>query len=191
MIVWLEALKLVVSALVPLVVVLVGWGLSKRLKALEQAHWTNQKLIERRLQLFDDIMPRLNDMYCFYNFVGNWKEITPADIIAAKRYLDKKIHVYAPLLGHPLLVAYEEFGRVAFETYGGTGADARIRTVVAGFDGDRRIHCKYSWDSKWDVLFPMPATYDKTAFQEHYQAVEAAFQQAIGIAGHSSLQAAA
>lgn len=169
------------NALVPIVVVLVGWRLNKRLKTLEQANWANQKLVERRLQLFDDIMPRLNDMYCFYNFVGNWKEITPADVISTKRYLDKKVQVYAAILGRTFVNTYEAFNKVAFKTYSDAGTDAKIRSVISGFDGDRKSHCRYEWDQQWDTLFLTPAVYDKTAFQASYRAVEDEFQRTIGI----------
>ena len=179
---WLEIAKLIVAALVPIVVVLVGWKLNRRLKAFEHAQWANQKLIEKKLQLFDEIMPKLNDLYCFYNFVGNWKDITPGDVMVIKRTLDKKINVYGAVLGKAFLEAYGRFMKCAFETYVGEGADAKIRSVITGFDGDRQMHCHYQWNLDWDQLFPVPPSYNKTEFQLRYAAVESAFQTAIGVA---------
>jgi len=178
---WLEITKLIVAALVPIVVVVVGWKLNRSLKGFEHAQWANQKLVEKKLQLFDEIMPRLNDLYCFYNFVGNWKDITPGDVIAIKRALDKKINVYSAVLGNIFLEAYASFMKCAFETYVAEGADAKIRSVISGYDGDRKMHCSYQWKEEWDSLFPIPASYDKTEFQLRYAAVESAFQSAIGV----------
>ena len=42
----LEIAKLVIAFLTPLSVALFGWFVSRRLKKLELAQWSNQKLIE-------------------------------------------------------------------------------------------------------------------------------------------------
>lgn len=176
-----EIIKLVIEALIPIVVLFVGWKLNKRLKEIEYSQWANQKLVEKKLLLYDEIMPRLNDLFCFYMFVGHWKDISPVDVIDAKRYLDKKVNIYAAILGNGFLQAYDQFSKIAFQTYTAEGADAIIKSVIEGLDGDRRIHCHYEWSSNWDSLFPQKPSFDKIKFRTFYDNVVQAFQRSIGI----------
>lgn len=179
-----QIINLVLNAMIPFAVVLIGWKLNQRLKELEQSQWANQKLVEKKLLLYDDIMPRLNDLYCFYMFVGHWKEISPSDVIDSKRFLDKKVNVYNGILGKSFLRAYDNFMEVAFETYANeAGGDAKIRCTIDGFDGDRRMHGRYEWDPNWESLFPDRQSFNKIPFQKAYDGVVRAFQRSIGIIG--------
>jgi hypothetical protein len=54
--------------------------------------WTNQKVIEKRIDVYDKLAPMLNDLYCYFYYVGNWKELTPIRIIETKRKLDKTFY---------------------------------------------------------------------------------------------------
>ena len=56
--------------------------------------WTNQRLIEKRLTLYDTVAPQLNALLCFYTWIGYWKDISPDDVIRAKRELDRTFHIY-------------------------------------------------------------------------------------------------
>jgi hypothetical protein len=178
---WFKIAQLISWFIMPIILVIIGWKIKKWLKEIEYSQWGNQKLIEKKLKLFDEIMPRLNELYCFYLFVGNWKEISPDDIIKNKRYLDSKMFIYAAILGKKLVSAYEKFIKISFETYVSEGSNAKIRTIISGFDGDRRIHCNYNWEDKWDLFFSSPETFNKIIFQESYDAVVREFQRSIGI----------
>lgn len=179
--IYFEISKIIVSTLIPIIVVIVGWKINRRLKEIEYGNWRNQKLIEKRLILYDDIAPKLNDLYCFYCFVGNWKEISPLQIIEIKRYLDKKVHTYRSILGNDLFSKYNTFMSVAFITYTGEGEDAKINTVIRGYNGNRAMHCKYEWSQSWENLFPKEACFDKMSFMKAYDNVLTAFQDSIGI----------
>lgn len=69
----LEIVKLAVAACTP----------------FERAQWTNQKLIERRIAVFDEMAPLLNDLFCFFRFVGDFRAITPPEAVSRKRSLDR------------------------------------------------------------------------------------------------------
>jgi hypothetical protein len=103
----LEVAKLGISILTPVSVAVLGWIISRRMKRFEQAQWANQKLIERRLSLYDELAPELNKLFCFYTWVGYWKDITPGDTIGAKRTLDKKVNIYRYLLGDDFYQHYQ------------------------------------------------------------------------------------
>jgi hypothetical protein len=56
----LEIVKLIVSALIPLAVVGVGYLVTRATKRLESVQWANQTVIHRRLDIFSEVAPKLN-----------------------------------------------------------------------------------------------------------------------------------
>jgi hypothetical protein len=60
----LEVAKLAVAAATPIAVAVVGFWLNNRLKSVEQAQWSQQKVIERRITAYDDIAIPLNRLFC-------------------------------------------------------------------------------------------------------------------------------
>ena len=90
------------------------------------------------------------DLFCFYCYIGNWKELTPENIINLKRELDKKMYVYAPLFTKETLEKYNEFIGECFETFTGWGKDASILSLYK----HRKQFCK-NWDENWDKLFSL------------------------------------
>ena len=86
----LEIAKLIASTLTPVTVALFGWYLTRFAKSIEHRQWRNQRLIEKRIAIYDDLSPHLNDLLCFFTFVGCWKELAPPQVIAIKRVVDKK-----------------------------------------------------------------------------------------------------
>ena len=83
----------------------VGYKLNQRLRQYEAGQWRNQQLIKARLQYFGQLAPMLNVM-CYLTFVGRWKELTPPDVIALKRDLDRLFYPVAPLFSTPTAAAY-------------------------------------------------------------------------------------
>lgn len=146
----LEAIRLVVGILTPLSVVALGWFLNRRLHALQQTTWANQKLIEKRLALYDEIAPQLNRLYCYFAWVGEWKEISPPTVIAAKRALDKHVHVYRHILGEAFFTKYLAFTDALFMMFARPGKDALIRTTVTSQWGNRKLDSTYQWQADWD-----------------------------------------
>ena len=67
----LEVVKLLVGILNPIALLIIGWFINKRLKKVEQSQWLNQKMIEKRLEIYDKLAPSFNDLFCFYTNVGN------------------------------------------------------------------------------------------------------------------------
>ncbi len=84
----LELAKLIVEGLVPIFIIAVGLFLDNRLKKIEHKQWRNQKLIEKRLAIYDDLAPLLNDLMCYYAYIGNWKKLEPIEIVKYKRVID-------------------------------------------------------------------------------------------------------
>ena len=102
----LEIIKVVISCLTPLIVAYLVYYFNKVIKKYEKIQWTNQKIIEKRILIYDLVVPKLNDLFCFFCFIGNWKELTPKNIIKLKRELDKQIYIYEPLFSQQLIDKY-------------------------------------------------------------------------------------
>jgi hypothetical protein len=98
--------------------------LGKRMELSQQLH---NELFRKRLSLFEDIAPKLNDIFCFYQAVGHWTELTPEEIIRRKRAVDRVIQVNRYLFRSDFWSAYQEFERAHFEMFSAPGQPARLR----------------------------------------------------------------
>ncbi len=145
----LEIAKLVVSMLTALVLIFVPYWIERVVRRLETINWTNQKVIERKLQVYDETMPLLNDLLCFYTRIGNWQELSPAQIKDIKRTLDKKIHITKPLFSDVFYAKYVFFINLCFLTYQGSGQHAKLRVNMD------KYHESDSWNPKFSELFVM------------------------------------
>jgi hypothetical protein len=149
----LELVKLTVQFLTPLTVVFFGWFISRHLKKLDLKQWSNQKIIEKCLNIYDEIAPKLNMLFCFYTWVGNWKEITPNEVIKAKRKLDKTINIYRHIFDEEVYESYNEYINLLFEHYADSGRDAQLLTSINGPGGNRAQYSRYDWKKEWEVYF--------------------------------------
>jgi hypothetical protein len=177
----LEIAKLVVSVLTPVSVAALGWFISRRLKKLEQIQWGNQKFVEKRLSLYDEVSPLLNKLFCFYAYVGYWKDVSPKDVIETKRELDMTVNIYRHLLGEEFFQRYQSFIEMLFVTYTEPGHDAKIKSQMRGPDGDRTKDCKYEWDKAWESSFHEAQVASKPQLKQQYHALMTAFKNSIGI----------
>ncbi|MDY7096133.1 MAG: hypothetical protein SX243_24425 [Acidobacteriota bacterium] len=173
----LEVAKLVASCLTPIALVLVAYFLNKRLKDIEQIQWANQKVVEVRIELFRQIAPKLNDLLCFFTYVGNWKELKPPDIVARKRELDREFHVNAPLFPGGVLDAYFILTGLCFKTFSGWGKDAKIRS-----DFIRREQALgENWMESWEHYFEPESVVELRQIQNAYNKLLVALSISIGV----------
>ena len=119
---WLETAKLAVGLITPIIVAYVGFLLSRNLKKIDQRLFTNQKLIEKRIAIYDEVAPMLNDLYCYYMYIGHWKDLKPGDVVLYKRKLDKTMYIYVPLFSEALFKEYNNLIHLFFATFQGDGA---------------------------------------------------------------------
>lgn len=149
-IIWnsLEVAKLIVSIVTPIIILLFGIWINKRLKKFEQLQWSNQKLIEKRLQIYEQLIPKLNDILCYFTFIGCWKELEPNKVVTMKRKVDKIIYVNSPLFEKGFLEKYNSFIELCYYTYSGWGKDAKLRTTF-----QRRKEANSDWQNAWDNCF--------------------------------------
>lgn len=134
----LEIANLAVSTLTPIAVVGVGYLVSRATTRLESVQWANQTVIQRRLEIFSAVAPKLNRLLCFALFIGGWKETTPQEAIKLKRETDEIMHVNRVLFSPDLFAAYLIYMETLFLVYARVDGDAPIRADIACPLGDRR-----------------------------------------------------
>jgi hypothetical protein len=171
----LEIIKLTVSALIPIAVVGVGYIVSRATSRLESVKWANQTVIQRRLDLFQQVAPKLNRLLCFAVFVGSWKEITPADAIRLKREIDEIMYVNRVLFSSELLDAYLAFTWALFELYARTDDNARLRVAIKSQLGDRR-NLDW-WDESMEREFSTSNIPSSDEVQAAYDALSERFRR--------------
>jgi hypothetical protein len=162
-----------VSSFVALFAVTAGW---RFVKAYERRQWHNQKLTEKRIKVFDDTAFRLNDFLCFFIRVGNWKELSPPELVSTKRFLDKTFDTYRYLFSDQFWNAYDSFIHECFKTFVGSGKDAKLRVpprdTLPNWKAEwSECHCKNCAD------FADPASVN-----QRYVWLMEAFASEIGIA---------
>ncbi len=172
---WLEVAKLVASLLVPLTLAAFGVFVHRITKRFEHMQWRSQKLVEKRLAIYDELAPMLNDVLCYFTYVGGWRDMSPTDVVGLKRKIDKKVHLSAPLFSPAFYEHCSHFLKTCFEMYGGWGKDATLRTQF-----ERRKESRTDWKVEWDACFS-PNTSLPSDVREAYQAVMAVMSSEIGV----------
>lgn len=121
----LEITKLVIQLLAPVAVAALGFYVTRIVKRMEHFQWRNQRLVEKRISIYDTLAPDLNDLLCFFTYVGAWKELTPVEVLSLKRSVDKKIYLAAPMFSPMFLVASNAFMKTCYATFQGWGGTRR------------------------------------------------------------------
>ncbi|MBX3570196.1 MAG: hypothetical protein KF914_19190 [Rhizobiaceae bacterium] len=177
----LQVLQLLVSASVPVIIAIFGASLNRRLKSIDQAQWQNRKIIEIRLDIYKEISPKMNSMYCFCVWVGDWKEISPEEMVRLKRQTDKTVNVYRHIFSENFYKSYNLFIHEIFETFTGPGEDAKIRSEVRGGNGDRRIVFQAEWKAEWDRMFSSGKNPSPAEIERRYLDLMHEFRSCIGL----------
>jgi hypothetical protein len=165
----IAALILAVLALIMMVVV--AFRFSRIIKGMKKKQWTNQKIVEKRMEIYDRMAPRLNDIYCFYSYVGNWKEITPPDILRIKRDLDKEMNIFAKLFSDVLSEKYRSFMLLCFVSKTGWEHDEKIKSLYEL----RKEQCT-EWDDDWIQYFDTNNVVEAPKIKERYDALTDSFK---------------
>jgi hypothetical protein len=118
----------------------------------------------------------LNDNLCYFTYVGSWKEFSPEDIVKAKRIIDKKIYLAAPLFSKRFLKTCLAFQDLCYEIYTGTGRNARLKTSFE----KRKEFSKQPWNEGWSACFSKEVS-SQHSIRKAYQDVMTCFSDEIGI----------
>jgi hypothetical protein len=172
----LEIAKLVVAVFTPLAVVVVGIRIHRVTKRFEHAQWRSQKLVEKRLAIYDELAPHLNDLLCYFTYVGCWRDLDPPYVVKLKRIVDKHAYIAMPLFSPEFFAACMALQDLCFKQYNGWGLDATLRTSPER----RRKARSGDWDVSWDACFSEDLA-DRSAIRRAYERVMLAFSNDIGV----------
>lgn len=173
---WLEIAKLTAGLLVPGALAVFGLYIHRVTKQFEHVQWRSQKLIEKRLAVYDDLAPQLNDLLCYFTYVGSWKDLNPPDVVALKRTIDKKMYLAAPLFSEEFFSVCMAFQGLCFATYTGWGRDASLCTRFER----RRDARPADWNSEWEACFSKHASEPSLVREAHRRLMEV-FSRDIGV----------
>jgi len=172
----LEIAKLLLGLLTPAAVAALGFYLQRVAERLENKQWANQKIVERRLAIYDEIAPMLNDLLCYFTYVGAWKEMDPPDVITLKRKLDKQLHLAAPLFPACWAESAQAYTHACFKTFGQRwGGSAQLRTP---WKNRQPVHAT-PWRGDWSNCFCEELTSPRE-IQQLYRNVLAEFSRSFG-----------
>lgn len=155
---FLEVTKLVASLFTPAALAVFGIYVHRITKRFEHVQWQSQKLIEKRLAIYDELAPMLNDVLCYFTYVGAWRELDPPKVLLMKRQIDKKIYHAAPLFSEEFFHACMKFQHQCFETYTGWGRDALLRTSYQRRQESRPRDWKEEWCANFSEEVSNPET---------------------------------
>jgi hypothetical protein len=163
---WLKYAQLAVSALTPIMTGVVGIILVHMGTKLDVTKQLHQELLRKRLQLFEDIAPKINDVFCFFQAIGHWADLGPDEIIKRKRAIDRVIQVNRYLFRSDFWEAYQRFENAHLEMFAAVGRPARLRLDVAHFRKLAGEGFKPEWPG---VISPKEG--DHTEQRRHYESL--------------------
>ncbi|MET0279673.1 MAG: hypothetical protein ABW278_00925 [Steroidobacteraceae bacterium] len=161
----------------PAVAAIFGIWILRITKKLESAQWKSQKLVEKRIEVWDRLGPPVNDIYCYCLRVGTWKAHSPHAIVAKKRRADKLAYLSRPYFSDEFFADYTAFMDSCFQTFQDHGTDARIRTEAWEH---QNVHA--DWTSDWtDLISEEP--FDAPRIASAYKTLLAAVRRYINQVG--------
>ena len=101
----LEITKLLAGLVTPAVLAFIGIYIHRITKRFEHLQWRSQKLIETRLKIYEELAPQLNDLLCYFTYVGCWKTLT-LPRFSETRYRQKSVSCSATILPAVFLGVY-------------------------------------------------------------------------------------
>jgi hypothetical protein len=174
----LEVVKVVLATLTPLVLFGLGIVVTRTARRIEDLQWANRTIVERRLEIYSELAPMLNDIFCFFMMVGDFHATSPPEVIQKKREADRTFFVNAPLFSRKFQERYTDFINTCFLQFSGIGRPALLRSSAAM----QRAERNRQWDDQWDSLF---SNRDESSSVEEvaraYDALMDAFALEVGV----------
>jgi hypothetical protein len=146
----LEVAKLAAGVMTPLLLVGLGVLINRTGRRVENVQWATRRVLDRGLELYDDMAEPLNDLYCcFFHLGGGFREIDPPKALELKRELDKLFHVNRFLFSPRFGDLYEQLMKTYFRMYTGTGKPAKIKSPIVFQRAERT---EEHWSAEWEPL---------------------------------------
>lgn len=139
---------------------------------MSDQHQSNEKLLEKRLDIYEHMGPRLNDLLCFYSYTGNWQELTPMNIMDTKRELDKYMGSHTALFSDALIACYNAFMQVCFVAFSGWEQEEKIKSQYV-----LRQEQQLNWDDSWIPFFDTKNVLEGPVVKARYDELMSCFKE--------------
>jgi hypothetical protein len=126
---WVSVLQVIASAGVSIAIFYYGHKYSEVAAFEADRAQKFAQVTKQRIAIWDKVAGDINDIYCYFLFVGDWKHLTPDDIIQRKRSLDKTMYSYRPFFTDEFFGKYMNFIDSTYKPFGGWEKDAKLRTA--------------------------------------------------------------
>src|SRR5215204_6561932 len=134
-----------------------------------------------RLAIFEEMAPLINDLLCYFRYIGRWKELQPSQVIDHKRTLDRTVHVNQALFSEQFLAKYNNFMNTCYLTYTGWGEDPKLLTLTERRKKASGDEWETSWDDKYFAKKGTVYNRKKVAVDPTEQEVKNAYNELIVI----------
>ena len=168
---------MIIAALAPIIIVFLVIRYNRIIKALNKKHQTNQRVIEKRIEIYDRIGPKLNDILSFFCYSGNWKDLTPIDMMRLKKELDQDINTNAPLFPDDLSKKYTGFIYLCFVSHSGWEHKEKIKSLY-----EIRQEHMVDWNDDWIPYFDTNNVVEAIKFREAHNELKDYFQSTFNMA---------
>jgi hypothetical protein len=168
-------IAIVIVALAAIVVIIIqAIRFSRIKKQLLTQYQSNQKLVEKRIEVYERMGPKLNDIVSFFCYTGNWKELAPPDIMELKRELDKDIQIHTALFSDELISTYNALMQLCFVAHTGWEHNEKIKSLY-----ELRQEKTPGWLDVWIPYFDTNNVVEGVLVKERYDDLLAFFKKDI------------
>ena len=168
---------MIIAALAPIIIVFLVIRYNRIIKGLNKKHQTNQKIVEKRIEIYDRIGPKLNDILSFFCYSGNWKDLTPMDMMRLKKELDQDINTYAPLFSDDLSKKYSDLIHMCFVSHSGWEHEEKIKSLY-----EIRQEHYVEWNDDWIPYFDTNNVVEAIKLREAHNELKDYFQSTFNMA---------
>lgn len=131
----IDTIKAFQPFITPIVILILGIWAKNIATKHEHRTSLHNRIIEKRVDTYELIGKDLNDIFCFVARVGNWKQLTPDEVVSKKRTVDQLMYINRPYWSDKSFTSYIVFMNYAFEVYSGSGENAKIRSNFEKYKG--------------------------------------------------------
>jgi len=163
---------MIIATLAPFIIAFLVIRFNRIVKRLNKKYLTNQRIVEKRIEIYERIGPKLHDIISFYCYSGNWKEITPLEIRRLKKELDEEININSPLFSNDLGKKYNDFMLLCFVSFSGWEHKEKIKSLY-----EIRQEQNVEWKDEWIQFFDTKNVIEGIRVKESYNELLACFKK--------------
>jgi hypothetical protein len=168
----LGIIEMVVMVFILIFLIYLILRLSNLFRKQDNERTISEKILEKRIAVYDIIAVKLYHIMCFFLYTGNWVEISPVEILRLKRELDRDTNIYGPLFDEELVGKFQEFHQQCFISASGWEQDVKIKSLY-----DLRVKHNMDWEEDWAHYFDTNNVVEAIQLKEKYDKLIDSFKQ--------------